>query len=272
MRKAILFIMVFIMLFVNAGCYSMQRVSDKNVLIVGVEGTYAPFNWMQTHKEENTWKIGDGLYVAGYDIIIANIIAEKLDVDIIVKIIDWEGLLPALISGEIDAIMSGITPLEERKVSVEFTDNYYQSDLVVVVLNNSPYVNSTCIHDFAGAKITAQINTFPYTVIDQMDGVKKINAYEDFPTMIAGLTSGKIDAYVCERTSAMAAVSNNANITYLNLDETFQYDMVQASSSIGMRIGDERVNEINKILSLITIEEREQYMMSCIEKSFILME
>lgn len=259
------------MLFINVGCNS-KRDSDKKVLIVGLEGTYAPFNWMQTHEEKNTWKMENGLYVAGYDVVIANIIAEKLDVDIKVKIIDWEGLLPALMAGEIDAIMSGISPLEERKSSIEFTDNYYQSDLVVAVMKNSQYINNTSIHDFAGAKITAQINTFPYTVIDQMDGVKKINAYEDFPTMIVGLTSGKIDAYVCERTPAMAAVANNPNITYLRLDETFEYDLVQASSSIGMRIGDERVGAINEVLSSITMEDRERYMMDCIEKSYTFME
>jgi len=272
LRKITLFLIVFSMLFINVGCNSTKRDSDKKVLIVGVEGTYAPFNWMQTHEEKDTWKIRDGLYVAGYDIVIANILAEKLDVEIKVKIIDWEGLLPALMAGEIDAIMSGISPLEERKNSIEFTNNYYQSDLVVVVMKDSTYINSTSIHDFVGAKITAQINTFPYTVIEQMDGVKKMNAYEDFPTMIAGLTSGKIDAYVCERTPAMAAAANNANITYLRLDETFKYDLVQASSSIGMRIGDERVGTINDVLSSITIEERERYMMDCIEKSYAFIE
>lgn len=269
MRKTALFLMMLCILF-NIGCGATK--GGKDVLIIGLEGTYAPFNWMQTHEEENNWKVRDGLYIAGYDIVIANIIAEKLDVEIEVKIIDWEGLLPALMAGEIDVIMSGISPLEERKASIEFTDNYYQSDLVVVVLKDSPYINSTSIHHFAEAKITAQINTFPYTVIDQMDGVTKMNAYEDFPTMIAGLTSRKIDAYVCERTPAMAAAANNSNIIYLQLDETFKYDLVQASSSMGMRIGDDRVSAINDVLSSITVEERERYMMDCIEKSYTFME
>ncbi len=268
MKKIVLFLIVLNILFINVGCVNTKRESDKKVLIVGLEGTYAPFNWVQTYEEKNTWKIRDGLYVAGYDVVIANILAEKLDIEIKVKLIDWEGLLPALTSCEIDAIMSGISPLEERKLSIEFTDNYYQSDLVIVLPKDSSYINSTSIHDFAGAKITAQINTFPYTVIEQMNGVIKMNAYEDFPTMIVGLTSGKIDAYVCERTPAMAASTNNDKITYLRLEETFKYDFVQASSSIGMRIGDKMVGAINDVLSSITIIERERYMMDCIKKSY----
>lgn len=254
-----------------AGCTEKLQ-EKKEVLVIGVEGAYAPFNWMVTEPANDTYKLSEGLYVAGYDIIIANIIAEKLNTDIEIKVIDWEGLLPALQSGEIDAIMSGITPLEERKKSINFTSNYYQSDLVVVVLKQSAYANCKSIHDFSGARVTAQINTFPYFVIDQMHGVKKENAYEDFPTMIEGLNSGKIDAYVCERTSAMAAAASNPNITYLVLEESFEYDPVQASSSIGMRIGDPRVKKINDALLLISEEEREKYMMECIERSYIFME
>lgn len=273
MKKLFSILIVFSMLFINSGCdLIMHNKEEKDVLTIGLEGTYAPFNWMQPYEDEDTWKVENGLYVAGYDVVIANLISEKLDVDIEVKIINWEGLLPALMAGEIDAIMSGISPLEERKSSIDFTNNYYQSDLVVVVMKNSPFANSTSIHDFVGAKITAQVNTFPYTVIEQMDGVKKMHAYEDFPTMIAGLTSGKIDAYICERTPAIAATINNPNIVYLSLDKTFEYDIVQAASSIGMRIGDERIKEINEVLASITEEERERYMKKSIEKSYSFME
>lgn len=271
--KKIRFILILGCMFVCLmGCTNSSPKDKNDVLVVGVEGTYAPFNWLLTEEEDGACKLKDGRYVAGYDVLIADRISKELNVTIEYKIIDWEGLLPALQSGEIDVIMSGITPLEERKKSIDFTDNYYQSDLVVVLLKQSSYANAKSIHDFSGARVTGQINTFPYYVISQMDGVKKENAYEDFPTMIEGLNSGKIDAYVCERTSAMAAAKNNPQITYISLEESFTYDPVQASSSLGLRKGDPRVEKINQVLSTISEDEREKYMNECIEQSYIFME
>ena len=52
--------------------------------------------------------------------------------------------------------------------TIDFSDNYYKSDLVMVVKKGG-YENATSIQDFSG-QITAQLNTFHYTVIDQIDG------------------------------------------------------------------------------------------------------
>ena len=46
---------------------------------------------------------------------------------------EWDGLVPALVSGNIDAIIAGMSPTAERKETIDFSDNYYKSDLVMVV-------------------------------------------------------------------------------------------------------------------------------------------
>lgn len=109
------------------------------------------------------------------------------------------GLIPALNAGIIDAVIAGMSPTEERKLSVLFTDNYYHSDLVIVVRKDGTYANATQLSDFAGARITGQQNTFHYTVIDQIEGVQKMTAMESFPSMIVALNAGVIDGYVSER-------------------------------------------------------------------------
>ena len=114
-------------------------------------------------------------------------------------------LVPALTSGKIDAIIAGMSPTAERKETIDFSDNYYKSDLVMVVKKGGKYENATSIQDFKGAKVTAQLNTFHYSVIDQIKGVEKQPAMDNFPAMRVALESGVIDGYVSERPEAVSA-------------------------------------------------------------------
>ena len=66
-----------------------------------------------------------------------------------------------------------MSPTAERKETIDFSDNYYKSDLVMVVKKGGNYENATSIQDFNGAKISAQLNTFHYSVIDQIKVCKK---------------------------------------------------------------------------------------------------
>ncbi|MFL3952443.1 transporter substrate-binding domain-containing protein, partial [Pseudomonas aeruginosa] len=79
----------------------------------------------------------------------------------------------ALQSGKIDAIIAGMSPTAERRKEIDFTDPYYESQLVVVVQKDSKYAKAKSLADLSGAKITAQLNTFHYTVIDQIPDVQK---------------------------------------------------------------------------------------------------
>ena len=83
-----------------------------------------------------------------------------------------------------------MSPTEERKVTIDCTDPYYESELVVVVKKDGPYAQATSLEDLTGARITGQLNTFHYTVIDQIPQVQKMTAMDTFPTMIVALTSG----------------------------------------------------------------------------------
>ena len=114
-------------------------------------------------------------------------------------------LVPALTSGKIDAIIAGMSPTAKRKETIDFSDNYYKSNLVMVVKKGGKYENATSIQDFKGAKVTAQLNTFHYSVIDQIKGVAKQPAMDNFPAMRVALESGIIDGYVSERPEGVSA-------------------------------------------------------------------
>ena len=126
-------------------------------------------------------------YAGGYDVEIAKKIAEGLGKKLVIVKTIWDGLPPAVESGTIDAIIAGMSPTAERKLTIDFTDTYYRSELVLVVKKGGAYENATSLADFSGAKVTAQLSTFHYTVIDQIPGVAKQTAMDDFPAMRVAL-------------------------------------------------------------------------------------
>ena len=226
---------------------------------VGMECGYAPFNWAQVEQTEGSVPIdGNQGYADGYDVQIAKKIAEGLGRELVIVKIEWDGLIPALNSGMIDAVIAGMSPTEERKLSVLFTDNYYNSDLVIVVRKDGAYANATQLSDFSGARITGQQNTFHYTVIDQIEGVQKMTAMESFPSMIVALNAGVIDGYVSERPCAESACAANADLTYVEFGENgFVTSEDDTAIAIALKLTDtELCGQINEILSTIDSDTR----------------
>ena len=243
------------------GCGSSKTTStsaaESDTFVVGLECGYAPFNWTQMDDSNGAVPIdGSSEYAGGYDVEIAKKIAEGLGKELVVVKTEWDGLVPALVSGKIDAIIAGMSPTEERKQTIDFSDNYYKSDLVMVVKKGGAYENATKLSDFSGAKITGQLNTFHYSVIDQIEGVQKQVAMENFPTMRVALESGVIDGYVSERPEAISATSANDKFVMVTFEDGFNTSDDDTAIAVGLQKDSALTAKINEILAGISEEER----------------
>lgn len=233
---------------------------------VGMEAAYAPFNWTQLDDANGAVKIdGNAEYAGGYDVEMAKKIAEGLGKELVIVKLEWDGLVPALTSGKIDAIVAGMSPTDERKQTIDFSENYYTSHFVMVVKKGGPYDGAKSIQDFSGAKITGQLNTSHYTVIDQIKDVKKQPAMDNFPAMRVALESGMIDGYVSERPEGISASSANANFAMVEFEDGFKADEADTAVAVGLVKGSELREKINEILSGISEEERQNIMDTAIK-------
>lgn len=111
--------------------------NPTGTLKVAMECAYAPFNWtdMDTPSIGAVPISGEGkenMYANGYDVQIAQYVANKLGMKLEIYAIEWDGLIPALNSGTVDAIVAGMSPTAEREEQIDFTNVYYSSNLVII--------------------------------------------------------------------------------------------------------------------------------------------
>lgn len=110
----------------------------NGVLKIGMECAYEPYNWTDTEgKTLGAVPISspgqEGLYANGYDVQIAQYVANKLGMKLEIYATVWDSLLPAVQSGTIDAVVAGMSPTAEREKEIDFTQTYYESNLVIII-------------------------------------------------------------------------------------------------------------------------------------------
>lgn len=259
MRKIITAISLLTLLL--AGC---APAANDNTIIVGLECNYAPFNWTQIESTSPAVKIqGDVAYCDGYDIAIAQAIADGLNKTLVVKKIAWEGLEPALNNKEIDMIVAGMTDTAERRQSVSFSTPYYASDMVLIVRKDSAFVNATKLADFSGAKVIAQLSTFHDDIINQIPGVVHMTPLSSFPLLVNSVNTKDADAMVSERPVAISIVATNSNLMIISFEEGlgFATSFEDTTVSVAVRKSDtDLLASINTILAGISDDTRNEWM------------
>lgn len=260
------------------GACSLPKEDGK--LYVGLECAYSPFNYTQRDASNNAVQIYNTNYRAmrnnyanGYDIMIALKIAESLGKELVVVKMEWDALIPALNAGTVDMIIAGMSPTEERKQQIDFSDPYYQSNLVLVVRKDGAYANAKSLADFNGAKVAAQNGTFHDDALQSQAaqyGIVPQTPLEDFPALINALNVGAIDAYIAEEPGAIENCASNSQFTYVKLvnnDTGFVATDADTAIAVGIVKGSDFTAQVNAILAQITQEQRDQMMQRAINLS-----
>jgi ABC-type amino acid transport substrate-binding protein len=263
--------------FVLASC---GTAIDNSKIVVGLECNYAPFNWTETKENEYTLPISNhaGSYADGYDIQISKKISSYLNKNVVVVQLDWDTLIPDLQAGSINCIIAGMTDTEEREKSIDFTDEYYRSELVLVVKKDvaDNYTSTLSEADFSalvkGKYLESQKSTVTNDVLDifaQKYGAIHNTPVADFASAVADVSSGAAFGMTAELPVANSIVATNTSLGIIHLDQSILGDkQAELGVSIGIKEGNSELQTaINSALATIDQTARNALMTAAVIRS-----
>ncbi len=264
-------LMATLLAFTACGEQSLPQTGEGDAigdtLRIGMSCDNPPFSWTQDAEAEDDSTLplsnGDG-YVGGYDVQVAKEIADQLGVNLEIVQYDRGDLIGAVEDGDIDLMIAGVNPLATRADRIDFTDSYYDNDYVVIVLKDGSYADVTKISDFAGARITAQTDSYIYTdLLPQMEDIKIMPGMTFHRDMRVALSNDIIDGYVTTRPEGMEATRLHPEYAMVTLDEDggFETDSEYSSVAIGLAKGrDVLLAAVNGVLHKISDDQRSLWM------------
>ena len=256
MKKTLSLLLAAMMTAGLAGCGSKAADSDApdgdgdpTTLTVAMECAYAPYNWTQSDDSNGAIQIRDSSdYAYGYDVMMAKKIAEALGQNVQIVKLDWDSLIPAVMSGDVDCVIAGQSITAERSQQVDFSDPYYYASIITLVKKDSPYASATSVADLAGAVCTSQLGTIWYdNCLPQIPGATILAAQETAPAMLVALDSGACDVVVTDRPTAQAALVAYPDFVALDFgggENDFQVSDEDINIGISMKKGNTALQTI----------------------------
>ena len=230
------FLAILTLCFLLAGCTANP--SDKSEqLIIGVDDTFAPMGFRDENNE-----------LVGFDIDLANLIAEKIDIEIEFLPIDWAMKETELNSKNIDLIWNGYTITDKRKEQVNFTTPYLENRQIIIVSADSTITSKA---DLAGKTLSVQKESSALEAVlkeETLAASLKDGKPVEFDTNIdcfMDLEAGRSDAIVCDEVLARYVMKQRGAEKYRVLEDNFG----EEEYGIGVRKSDtELLNQLNTAL------------------------
>ena len=243
---------------------------EDGVLTVGMECAYAPYNWTQSDDSNGAVPIvnNPGSYANGYDVMMAKKICEQYGWELEVMAIEWDGLIPALQAGTIDAVIAGQSMTEERLEQVDMAGPYFYASIVCVTKKDAPQASATGISELSGT-CTAQMGTVWYqSCLPQIPDADIQTPSETAPAMIMAVESGTVDFICTDMPTAMGACSTYSDLTILDFsdtDDNFQVDEGEINIGISVLKGNTALKDaMDAVLAPMTADDFNEVMNNAI--------
>jgi glutamine transport system substrate-binding protein len=210
--------------------------ASAETLRVVTDPSFVPFEMMDQKTGE----------MIGFDMEIIAEVAERAGFEYDLKTMDFNGIIPALQTGNVDIAIAGITITEEREQIVDFSDSYYDSGLRILVRNSNAQVEE--LDDLEGKKIGTKIGSTSYDfLVKNLEDGDGVTPYPGSSDMYMALMSGAVDAvfYDAPNVGYFARTKGEGKVKTVGpLYEGQQY-------GIALKQGSEWVDEVNEALASI---------------------
>ncbi len=203
---------------------TLSKIKASGKLVVGTAPGYPPFEFTVNKSGKSQ--------VVGADIDLAKKIADEIGVELEIKAMDFDALIMALQSSKVDMVITSMTPTEERKKSVDFSDVYFEGTNSIIVNSNFSKVISK-EDDLKNIVLGVQRGSVQEIYAKEVLKAPKIKSLTAIPDLIADMKNGNIDGIIASTVVAKI----NAN----------QYD--------GLKLIDVNLSQANKEEAAIAIKK-----------------
>lgn len=244
MKKFFLAISIILLSTIQISC-SDNTYSDNNnknnstenkKLIVGTSADNPPYDFISKGE------------ISGFDMDLIALIASELHKELIIKNLDFSGLLPAILSGNVDILIAGLSYNEKRAENVDFSTPYITTQMSVLY---SPDFEITNIADLAGKKIGVQIGTdwaeYANKLAEKYEGIE-IKILTNNLILIQELNNKNIDAVILEDIQVKKFKEFYPNLKKFDIEDT-KSDFV-----IALAKNSELTEKINQVLKKLNEE------------------
>lgn len=207
----------------------------KQVLRVGSDVTYAPFEFADAKTGE----------FKGFDIDLIKAVGKTLGMEVEIKNTAWDGIIPGLINGNYDVLISAMTITDERALAVNFSDPYFTAGQVIVVRKDNNSIKEP--KDLKGKVVAVQINTTGDYAAQKVEGVAKISRFNTTPEALQEVVNGAAEAAVIDLPVAKTfMVENPGKVKMTGPAFTVEY------YGIAVKKGNEELlKKVNKALATL---------------------
>ena len=165
--------------------------------IIGSDCTWPPFEYVNENGE-----------IVGFEIDLIHAISEYSNVPMTVRNVAWDGIFAGLANGAYDAVVSGVTILEERKKVMDFTVPILEVTQSILVTSSNTNISKSS--DVVGKKVGVQIGTTGQFALEAIGGVA-IKSYDEIGLAVEDLLNNNLDAVVADSIIAADFVLANEN-------------------------------------------------------------
>lgn len=210
MKRVFAMVLACLMLMtVFAGCSKPAADNELNLvedgkLIMSTNAAFPPYE--MTDDKGN---------FIGIDVEVAQAIADKLGLELVIDDMEFTAALEAAQKGKADMVMAGVTVDPDRQMVMDFSDSYAKGVQVVIVPENSAIKT---IDDLEGKKIGTQMGTTGYIYCSDDYGDENVVAYDNGITAVQALLNGTIDCIVIDNAPAQAFVKENPGLKILDTE------------------------------------------------------
>lgn len=189
----------------------------------------------------------------GWEIDFMEAVCKQAQLDCVLTPTAWDGIIPALTSGQIDAIMSSMSITDERMKTIDFSDKYYNTPAIVIAAKGSGITPTP--EGLKGKIIGVQVSTIHEAYVQKYFAptAAEVKTYQTQDEANQDLAAGRVDAVMADSVALQAFLDSDAGKACCESTGAVKDDpaILGQGVGVGLRKGDPLKEKFNAAIKAV---------------------